>query len=702
MQNRFYAEEEGFRYSDGTNVLCESLYNGRLIPYLRTVIGRPRFQGESDPMGMKWVERLFARAPMEAFELSIDGQDLKSHWVLVDAKAKESAAETHAVVSLRHAVREVGVRVHTVIREGTGFIERWLEVENLSVQPMALSRVAPLAGLLFHITDRSQHGAVPQFELTEFPDVLQGYEGWVRRRPLGAGGSGVYSSRATNGRSGWGVPWFMVTEGSGGETFVGMLEWSANWQMDFYVHDMAGEDSVALCFSMYPDALAPLRVIAAGETVVSPVAHLGHLRTHEAVEKTHDYIRRISLPLDEKKALVGGGRIVDGDLDWLKREGGLAAEMGMEYFLIDAGWYGNWQAGWYDSTGDWAPTRLGASLDAAREIIHGLGMRFGLWMEPESMGEHSELRKAHPDWCMMRDGEKAAQGRMLDLAREEVREHVERETLKVLREQKPDFFKIDYNTCDVYQGGENLVEGFLENGQYRYVQALYGLFDRMVAEHPDLLIENCAGGGGRLDLGLLRRSHVSAMTDFSMLPRSILAINNLTHMIPPERLRFYYGHMPAYHHYGSLKTQLNVLMFTNPIFVGFGHDRDWMREEERETFKRYIGLYKDFVRPVLLECRMFHPDGMLAMNEKHERCRMECATKDGAKGFAGVFRLVAGEEDCRLRLRGVKPGVRYHVELLSSGAVFEVDGRSLINDGIAIFLSGALDSEVVLYRESVS
>jgi len=699
MQSRFYAGDEGLRYSDGTNVLCESLHKGRLIPFLRSVIGRPRYQGEVDPMGVQWVEPLFARAPIEAFELSIDGQDLKSHWMLVDAKAEESEAATHAVVSLRHAVREVGVRVHTVLRAGTGFIERWLEVENLSTRPMALNRIAPLAGLLWHITDRSQHGAVPQFELTEFPDMLQGYEGWVRRRSLSAG---VYSSRATNGRSGWGVPWFMVKEGSGGETFVGMLEWSANWRMDFCVHDMVGEDAVALCFSMYPDAPAPLRVIAAGETMVSPVAHLGHVRAGEAVERTHDYIRRISLPLDEKNALVGGGRIVDGDLDWLKREGGLAAEMGMEYFLIDAGWYGNWQAGWYHSTGDWTPMRLGASMDAAREIIHGLEMRFGLWMELESMGEKSELRKAHPNWCMMRDGEKAAQGRMLDLARAEVREHVESEVLRVLREQKPDVFKIDYNTYDVYQGGENMVEGFMENGQYRYVQALYGLFDKMVAEHPDLLIENCAAGGGRLDLGLLKRTHASSMTDFSMLPRSILAINNLTHMIPPERLRFYYGHMWAYHSYGSLKTQLNVLMFTNPIFVGFGRDRDWMRDEERETFKRYIGLYKGFVRSVLLDCRMFHPDGVLVMDEKHERCRMECTTKDGAKGFAGVFRLVAGEEDCRLRLRGVKPGERYRVELLSNGAVFEADGRSLMNDGVAVFLSGALDSEVVLYSSVVA
>ena len=689
------ADGSDFRYADGCQVYCEALHKGRLVPYLRSLIGRPRYQGDEDPMGVGRVAPLVSRIPMESFELEIDGQSLISHWKFVEAGSEDAGGVLSAVVTLRHEIRPVQVRVHTRLC-GTGFIERWLEVINLGDAPMALSHIAPLSGLLFLADDLSQHGADPQFELMEYPDMPQGYEGGMTRRALGPG---TYSSRATNGRSGWGMPSFILKEGASGEAFVGMLEWSANWRMDFFVRAMPGEDRTCVCFSMAPDAPAPIRVIAPGETISSPIAHLGHMRASEVTHKAHRHIRSVSVPLTEKNALIGGARVVDGGLDWLRLEAAMAADMGMEYFLVDAGWYGDWRAGWYDSTGDWNPTRLGESLMEARAIIQDLGMKFGLWMEPESMGKASALRRQHPDWSLKRDGETVAQGRVLDMARDEVAAFVSGEVNRMLGEQKPDFFKIDYNTQDIHQGSENVVGGYLENGQYRYVQALYRIFDDIARRHPDLLMENCAAGGGRLDLGMLRRTHFSAVTDFSMLPRSILAVNNLSLVIPPERLRFYYGHMPAYHAYGSLDTQLRLLMFTNPLFVGFGRTADWMPDEEKAVFRRYIELYKEFIRPILVDCKMFHPQGMLAMDGYDPICQMECAARDGTKGFAAVFSLKPGDRDCRLRLAGVVPGRTYRVELMQAGGSFLASGEALAREGVAVRLAGALDSEMVLYVE---
>ena len=354
---------------------------------------------------------------MESFELEIDGQSLHSHWQFVGAGSEETGKVSCAVVTLRHEIRPVQVRVHTRLR-GTGFIERWLEVVNLGDAPMALSRIAPLSGLLFLVDDLKQHGAKPQFELMEYPDMPQGYEGWMTRRALGPG---TYVSRSANGRSGWGMPSFILKEGAGGEAFVGMLEWSANWRMDFFVRAMPGEDKTCVCFSMAPDAPAPIRVIAPGETISSPVRRTW-ATCAQAKPRTrrNRHIRSVSVPLTEKNALIGGARVVDGGLDWLKLEAGMAAAMGMEYFLVDAGWYGDWRAGWYDSTGDWNPSRLGESLMQARAIIQDLGMKFGLWMEPESMGKASALCGQHPDWSLRRDGETIAQGRVLDMARDEI------------------------------------------------------------------------------------------------------------------------------------------------------------------------------------------------------------------------------------------------------------------------------------------
>jgi hypothetical protein len=96
---------------------------------------------------------------------------------------------------------------------------------------------------------------------------------------------------------------------------------------------------------------------------------------------------------------------------------------------------------------------------------------------------------------------------------------------------------------------------------------------------------------------------------------------------------------------------------------------------------------------------MFHPQGMLAMDGGDQLCQMECAARDGAKGFAAVFSLKPGDRDCRLRLSGVLPGKTYRVELMQAGGRFLMSGEALMREGVAVRLFGALDSEMALYAE---
>jgi len=319
-------------------------------------------------------------------------------------------------------------------------------------------------------------------------------------------------------------------------------------------------------------------------------------------------------------------------------------------------------------------------------------------MEPESMGSASELQKHHPDWAVQRDGSPAdPEGRVLDLSRPEVAEFVENSIKSLFDEHKADFFKIDYNTA-VREHGENIRGGTREGAAWRYVDALYAIFDRIAANYPDIFLENCAGGGGRLDLGLFRRCHVSCLSDYTVFPRGIKMLNNMSMALPPERLRVYYRHLPSYHMYGPLETQLNLLMFCNPLFVGFGRDENWLNPDEGAIVRRYIDLYKDFIRPVLVGCDSYHHTPALSFENTEPWCVMEHASPGGRAGYAGVFKFLDGCDTYTLRFRGVSRSATYKLTYMSVGETVTVQGAAL-SAGLPMTLDGALSSELVLYEE---
>jgi len=419
----------------------------------------------------------------------------------------------------------------------------------------------------------------------------------------------------------------------------------------------------------------------------------------EAVKATHRHVRRLARSLRSDEPPVGGARVVDGDMEWLEKEVRLSAEAGMEYFLVDAGWYGHWAENWYRSTGDWQPTRLGNTLRAARELIHRHGMKFGLWMEPESMGDASDLRKNNPGWALQRDGRPGdREGRVLDLSRPEVAEFAEKSEMDMLDGHQADFWKIDYNTS-CQEHGENFRHGLRESAAWRYVESLYRIFDRVAERHPGVFLENCAGGGGRLDLGLFRRCHVSCLSDYSVLPRGIKMLNNMTMALPPERLRVYYRHYPTYHMFGGLDTQLNLLMFCNPLFVGFGRDESWKHPDESRLVGRYVDLYKKTIRPVLAGCDVYHHTPGLRHANTEPWCAMEHAAPDGHAGYAGIFKFLDGSETYRIRFRGVRKSATYKLTWWGADESATVTGMALAS-GLDVTLDGALSSELLLYKET--
>ena len=185
-----------------------------------------------------------------------------------------------------------------------------------------------------------------------------------------------------------------------------------------------------------------------------------------------------------------------------------AAALGMDMMVLDDGWFGGRVKDDNAGLGDWVVNeqKLGGTLNDLIDRVHALGLRFGLWIEPEMVNEDSDLYRAHPDWAYTLPGRKPAMGRnqlVLDLSRAEVVDYLTESLTRLLREHPIDYIKWDMNRniSDVYSRGcapERQGEIL-----HRYMLGLYALLERITTAFPDVLFEGCAGGGGRFDAGMM-------------------------------------------------------------------------------------------------------------------------------------------------------------------------------------------------------
>ena len=184
-----------------------------------------------------------------------------------------------------------------------------------------------------------------------------------------------------------------------------------------------------------------------------------------------------------------------------------AAQCGIELFVLDDGWFGKRNQD-NCSLGDWTVNlqKLPRGLAGLSEDIHALGLRFGLWFEPEMVSPDSELYRAHPDWCLHAENRPRTQARnqlILDLSREEVQNAVIESVSSVLRSAPIEYVKWDMNRNFKEAGSPLLADGREGEIAHRYMLGLYRVLETVTSAFPQVLFESCSGGGGRFDAGML-------------------------------------------------------------------------------------------------------------------------------------------------------------------------------------------------------
>lgn len=184
-----------------------------------------------------------------------------------------------------------------------------------------------------------------------------------------------------------------------------------------------------------------------------------------------------------------------------------AKEVGIEMFVLDDGWFGSRNDD-KRGLGDWTPNleKLPCGISGLSKKIEAMGMKFGLWFEPEMVNKESELYSQHPDWLIQTPNRSLSHGRnqyVLDFSREEVVRTIYDMMTKIISESKISYIKWDMNRCISECYSTALPPERQGEVYHRYILGVYRLYEMLIESFPDILFESCASGGGRFDPGML-------------------------------------------------------------------------------------------------------------------------------------------------------------------------------------------------------
>ncbi|MGN9908937.1 alpha-galactosidase [Phytohabitans sp. LJ34] len=417
---------------------------------------------------------------------------------------------------------------------------------------------------------------------------------WAQeRRPQRTSlGDGVWSRETRHGRPGHDDAYLMVAGEPGfgfrsGRVWAVHLAWSGDKRVWAERHS-AGQAAIAC-----GELLAPGEVrLAPGERYATPwaVAAWSDAGLDCLSARLHAWIRARSGPRGPRPVVLNTWEAVyfDHDPDRLDRLVDLAAEAGVERFVLDDGWF----AGRRDerrALGDWHvdKERWPAALHPLIERVHSRGMDFGLWVEPEMVSPDSELARAHPEWVL---GPAHAPTwrfqRVLDLANPAAYDYVLERLTALLTEYPISYLKWDHNRDLLREGAA-----------HRQTTAAYRLLAAVRAAFPTLEIEGCAAGGARIDLGMLDlvdRVWTSDNND----PLERQRIQRWTSLlVPPEYLGGHLGAATAHvtGRTSDLSFRLATALFGN---AGIEWDLTAATPDERAAVAGWVARYKA-LRPLL-------------------------------------------------------------------------------------------------------
>ena len=354
-----------------------------------------------------------------------------------------------------------------------------------------------------------------------------------------------------------------------------------------------------------------------------------------------------------------------------------ASELGVEMLVLDDGWFGK-RDGDVSGLGDWYVNtdKLEGGLKPIADGINAMGMKFGLWFEPECISEDSDLYRAHPDWAIQIPGRQPNRSRyqlILDMGREDVRDYLYERMTAILDSANIEYVKWDMNRhiSDVYSAV--LPKERQGEASHRYMLGLYDLLERLVSRYPNLLLEGCSGGGGRFDLGMLYYSPQIWCSDDTDAVERLSVQYGTSFCYPISAVGSHVSAVPN-HQTGRItpvETRGTVAMAGS---FGYELDLNLLSDGEKEEVKEQIKTFKKYYN-------LTHEGEYYRLTNPMENrlyAAWEFVSQDQSEALVHGMQILAQPSG---------PSIHIPVRGLKADAMYEVNGE-LVRSGRALMHGG--------------
>lgn len=587
--------------------------------------------------------------------------------------ADENEAETLEII-LKDKYSNIEVTLRYGVLPKLDIITRCVSVANNGTQPVILTKAASLCLDIPHGKWEwvHFHGRHTMERVAERSELIHGIQESSSKRGT--------SSHHQN-------PSVLLcssdcTETSG-SCIGAILAYSGSFKTQI---ELDQQEQVRLVMGINPELfrweLKPSEVFNTPEVIMSYSANGMEKLSHNFHKVIREHVCRGKYKLAERPVLINNWEATYFDFNEEKilKIAEQAASLGVDMLVLDDGWFGK-RDNDCSGLGDWFVNeeKLNGGLGKLAEKIKSLGMKFGLWFEPEMVSEDSDLYRSHPDWAIKIPSRNPVRSRyqlVLDMTNPEVRDYLFGTISDILNSADISYIKWDMNRsiCDWYTpclSAENQGEM-----PHRYVLGLYELLERLTSAFPDVLIEGCSGGGGRFDAGMLYYCpQIWCSDDTDAFERTKIQYGT-SFFYPVSAVGSHVSAVPN-HQTGRI-TSLEARAVT-AMSGSFGYELDLntLSDDEKQEVKEQIVRFKK--------------DGPLIHNGLYYRLSDSLNDKYALWGFVSedkkevlvhgvIFRTEPNRTQYLAKLRGLLPDTNYR--LAENGEVYK--GSALMNGGILL------------------
>ncbi len=616
-----------------------------------------------------------------------------------DIRAEDKEGSTQTMIAIAYTDSHLEVDLHLRVYHGTALVEQWVTVRNIGGRPVRIDRVDSFA----------LHLPAAPYQLLSFSSAWGAeFEGTCR--PLdGTVVLGSQSGRSSNGAH----PFFALSRGD--EKLAGSVAWSGNWTVRFEPDTRGYSVSGGVSGWQFHVELPPGGELEAPHVALALAAgDLDELAgQYHRVGRQHWYPANSTsrrLPLEWNHWWSYEDRSIDETAFRANVEA--AARLGLELCTLDAGWFGDSDAGatWTDFRGDWDRVnraRFPSGMRALSDHVHERGLLFGLWCEIEGLGGQAALQASRPELAAMRDGVGLG---YICFGCPDAREWAAATLERLITDYRCDWIKLDFN-LDPGAGCNRTDHGHGPgDGLFAHYRGYYSVLDGVRARQPEVMLENCSSGGLRMDLGMMHHTHLTFLSDPDWPEHNLQVFWGATLMLAPEVcLQWGLSEWITPHPHQTFDPldpalkphQIDYRIRTALLgAAGFSLRLPDLPAWIAERVAFHAQLYKESIRRFVRDGDLYRLTGSPRRDGTGDRwSAFQYSLPE--EHLLVVFRLPGAGRRRTLFPRGLKAEKRYQLTVLA-GEHRRRRGSSLLDEGLPVDWLREEDSAIIFLREDDS